>query len=376
MPENRYPYTLAWISPEMFPEPGGIGHQAAYLCKELHHLGFSVSLLAGTSQTSPAMARVFDQTLPFSVERLFFRRPAQFIYLQRIWRFFKIVRQNRIIVCSGKWPLLLGGIFSRMYPRNWVAVVHGSELDLPSRFFRRWMNWSLGGMKKVIAVSEYTADHLPPLKGKKSLQIKVIGNGVDLEEFANVGTNGFTRERLGFPALITVGSVKERKGQQQVIAALPQIKKQFPDARYHVVGLPHDVPKLEKQVRALGLEDSVAFYGVQPREDMQHLLKASDIFLLPSQHTDSGDFEGYGIAILEANALGVPAIASAKSGSKDAIDAESGVLLDDSSPESISRAVASIISNSSRYERGARAFSSSRSWADVALAYKEFILGT
>lgn len=365
---------LAWIAPELFPEPGGIGNQAAFLVRELQAIGYEVSVVADTSMVSEAEAFQYDQQQPYRVQRIFRRRPVLFVYLKRCYRLWQSAKKHEVIVCSGKWPIWLGGFMTALFPKKeWIAVVHGSELDLKGGLQRWYMSRSIQRFAKIIAVSKYTADHLPKFTRRNQPKVRVIGNGVSTEEFSSVTMNGYSAGELGFPALITVGSVKERKGQRKVIEALPEIRKKYPEATYHVVGLPHESAALRKLADRLGLNGAVKFYGAQSREKVQHLLKASDIFLLPSQHTQAGDFEGYGIAILEANALGVPAIASSKSGSSDAVTQQSGILLDDASPEALTDAVSNILDRADAYAQGALAFSDTRNWKRVAQAYHEFI---
>ena len=364
---------LLWVAPEMYPEPGGIGNQTAYLAKHLAELGYRITVLADTTLIGEAEAQTFDARQPYTVLRMLRRRFAWLTYLERISRMHRQVRRHRQVVCSGKWPIWLMGVLAPWYRREWVAVVHGSELDLPSGLGRWWLQRSLSRAHKIIAVSAYTAKHLPNFKGARVPKVEVIGNGIDPEEFSGVGVNGFQRPEHGYPALITVGSVKERKGQRKVIEALPKILEQYPKARYHIVGLPHEESALRRRAQELGLQDAVVFHGVQPRETVQHLLKASDVFLLPSQHTDRGDFEGYGIAILEANVLGVPAVASQHSGSSDAVTDDSGLLIDQATPETLAGAVDRLMEQRDQYAAGARQFARTRSWKAVAQAYHQFL---
>ncbi|HAA11417.1 MAG TPA: glycosyltransferase [Cytophagales bacterium] len=373
MPQLPPSRSLLWIAPELFPEPGGIGNQAAYMAGHLSLLGWKVTVLADTCLISAQEAKAFDKKQPYTIRRIFRSRAVWATYWKRIQNFYAQAKRNEVVVCSGKWPIWVAGLVSPFLSRKWVAVVHGSELDLSRLVGRWWLRRSLRRFDKVIAVSSYTAQHLPSF-GPKGPQVQVIGNGIEPTEFERVGMNGYSRSTHGYPALITVGSVKERKGQRKVIEAMPHILKQFPNAKYHVVGLPNETDALRNLADSLGLNGTVKFYGVQSREATQHLLKASDVFLLPSQHTEKGDFEGYGIAILEANALGVPAVASLHSGSRDAMNDESGVLVEDASPKDLTEAIATIVKKPESYSKAAIQFSKSRSWERVAQEYHKLLL--
>src|SRR5690606_31963881 len=83
-------------------------------------------------------------------------------------------------------------------------------------------------------------------------------------------------------SIITVGNVTSRKGQQNVIKALPEIKKQFPDVVYHIVGLPTQKQKFSDLAKELQVENSVVFHGALSNEELHKKLSESKIFFMLS----------------------------------------------------------------------------------------------
>jgi phosphatidylinositol alpha-1,6-mannosyltransferase len=78
----------------------------------------------------------------------------------------------------------------------------------------------------------------------------------------------------------------------------------------------------------LGVESHVIFVGAVPYDEAPAFYSASDVFAMPNRERP-GDFEGFGIVFLEANARGLPVIGGRSGGAQDAVaDGESGYLVD------------------------------------------------
>src|SRR5690606_11393034 len=123
----------------------------------------------------------------------------------------------------------------------------------------------------------------------------------------------------GHPVLTTVGRVSTRKGQLQVINLLPELKKRYPEIHYHCIGIPTEAADFFEQAKVLGVDQQVTFHGAVDDQTLKEMLLATEVFVMLSTESPTGDVEGFGIAILEANALGIPAIGSKGCGIEDAI---------------------------------------------------------
>jgi phosphatidylinositol alpha-1,6-mannosyltransferase len=151
-----------------------------------------------------------------------------------------------------------------------------------------------------------------------------------------------------------------------VIKALPGLVQKFPQVHYHMVGLPTYQNALQSLCKELKVTDHVSFHGRLPqKEDLLHAYASADIFIMLSENQPDGDVEGFGIAILEANAFGIPAIGAKGCGIEDAISLASGILVDGDNPQEISAAVETILNNYEAYSKGARAWSEKYNWADL-----------
>ena len=169
---------------------------------------------------------------------------------------------------------------------------------------------------------------------------------------------------------MTVGNVTPRKGQENVINAMPVIKEHFPGVRYHVIGKPTIKEKLVERCKELNLNGSVSFYGAVSRPELLLKLSSAKVKLMLSNHTREGDFEGFGIAVLEANAFGVPVIGTKDSGIADAIiDGQTGILVNPLDPVAITKALHQILDNYGDYSKNAKEWALQHDWKIIVKEY-------
>jgi len=141
-----------------------------------------------------------------------------------------------------------------------------------------------------------------------------------------------------------------------------------------VVGIPTEKKNFENLARKLGVFNSVKFYGSVSEEEKCNLLRSSDIFIMLSESTKWGDIEGFGIAILEANSLGLPAIGSLGCGIEEAVkDQFSGYLVDINDKEKILEKVEKLLKHYDQYSNNAKSWSTSFSWDKVIHNYIHII---
>lgn len=354
------------LTSEFPPQPGGIGNHALHLANGLQANGFEVKLICDTRSKSGEEELCFDKELSFEVIRIPRRKILLFSYLNRIFTAISLMGKCEVVICTGKFSLWLGAFLSVFYKRQFVAIIHGSEIKLPNRILRKFTDWSIKHFDKIIAVSNYTKSLISHLNLKN---IYVISNGFQMKLPKN--SEGKNKP---VPVLITVGNVTQRKGQHNVINALPAILKKFPDVKYHIVGIPTEQSKLEKLALKLGVESSVVFFGKVSDNHKMELLQQADIFVMLSESTKRGDVEGFGIAILEANALGIPSIGAKGCGIEDAIkDGYSGKLVHNKDPEEFLFSLKEILNNYEDYSRQAKTWSMDFSWDRIIKKYLDVL---
>ena len=356
------------IASEFPPEPGGIGNHAYNLAKQFTYNGYDVSVIADHRLRDSKNEIVFDRKLSFNIIRIKIRSIRVLMYVSRIFQIFKHTYLNEVIIASGKFPLWVVSLTTLFLKKKvFIAIIHGSEVNFKKTILRKSVDLSLGKFHHIVAVSNYTKSLISYLNLPN---IIVIPNGFELSETFKTSS----KKEIGNPSLITVGSVSDRKGQMNVIYALPYLIKSYPEIHYHMVGKPYKKDKFFNLAKKLGVDSYITFHGSVSEERKIDLLQNSDIFAMLSQNTSSGDVEGFGIAILEANSLGIPAIGAKGCGIEDAIlDYKSGILIQNDNPLEFEKSIKTILKNYDSFCHESKLWASKFSWKNITREYVKIL---
>lgn len=217
---------------------------------------------------------------------------------------------------------LLGAIAAKMAGVPSVAHVHGLNSATCFQY-----------STAIIAVSDAVKSHLC-LQGIKPEKIHVVHNGVDLSHFSG---NPFPHTPHA-PTFGVFGRLSPEKGQRVAIEALFLVTREHPNARLMIVGDGKDRDDLIISAKALGIEANVEFAGFQP--DIREFMARCDAVIVPSVR------EGFGLAAVEAMAMGKPVVASAVGGLPEiVVENKTGFLIPPSNPQALSDALLRLISN-------------------------------
>jgi phosphatidyl-myo-inositol dimannoside synthase len=360
------------ISSEFPPLPGGIGNHALHLAFHLQKNKKQVTVITDQRNEILEIDLDFDSKQPFTVKRIKLEKLVFWTYFKRISESFWFIKKNKkaTIICSGKFQLWLGACLKVMFStRKGIAVVHGSEIAAGGKWSQKITKWSFSKYDSLIAVSEFTKNLI--LEKKPNLEVTVINNGFS---FSEKEIPILDYKLKGNPKIVTVGNVTFRKGQQNVIRALPKLKEKFPEVQYHIIGILTEKDTFELLAKSLDVQDNCTFHGALSDSEMKKILSNSDVFLMLSENLQNGDVEGFGIAILEANYFGLPAIGSKNSGIADAIKHNySGKLVNSNNEIEILEALTEIMRNYSKYSDQAKLWSLNFDWKIIIQKYLEII---
>jgi glycosyltransferase involved in cell wall biosynthesis len=255
-----------------------------------------------------------------------------------------------LVICGHLHLLPLAWLAARHQQARLALIIHGFEAFGPSRY--PLSNLLIDRIDAFIAVSRYSADRFVRWSHVARERGFVLPNCVDVNRFTPAERDRRLVDRYGLHSskvMLTVGRMaagERYKGFDEVINLMPQLFQRFPDLKYLIVGDGSDRGRLEATVKALGLSKDVIFAGHIPESEKVAHYNLADVFVLPSYG------EGFGIALIEAAACGIPIVGSAVDGSRDALlDGRLGRLVDPKKPDELVEAISAAMSGTRRRAR-------------------------
>ena len=227
----------------------------------------------------------------------------------------------------------------------------------------------------VISDTKYTADSIAKNAGVPRGSIRVVYKGVDLEKF----TVKAAPEKYKNHNMLFVGSNMERKGVADIVRAMPEILKEFPDARLTIIGRASKMykRKIESIIRKNGLNSVEILDGVASGEITRYYENANVFVLAPV-------IEDLAQVLLEAMSTKTPVVCTGVGANPEGVvDGVTGLLVKPKSPAQISDAVKKIFKNQKMAKemgeqgrkRAESLFASSRMLGETMRVYSEVLGG-
>ncbi|MFH1012728.1 MAG: glycosyltransferase family 4 protein [Candidatus Peregrinibacteria bacterium] len=313
------------------PHVGGAEKQMLLLAKHLSKRGIRVNLAYGKYSRIRDMrdefARVCEKV--FELNALHKHDPRHYFELKRLlrnekpdlvhlhlwnpgacrWAFFAATREKAPVVTTEHDPFELKGLKRAVKKMCLKRTAH------------------------TIAVSETGRRDLQEWYGIPDEKVSVVHNGIELERFLECREKAPLPVQPGDIVITCVAELHERKGHRYLLEAFSRLQKNTPTLRLMLVGL----GPLQRELEArYGNNDHIHFLGW--RDDVAEILRASDIFVLPSLK------EAFGLSVIEAMASGVAVIATASGGVPEIIEnGKSGILVPPASSEKLAEAISALL---------------------------------
>lgn len=194
----------------------------------------------------------------------------------------------------------------------------------------------------IVAISQGVKDSLITYLGSKNTQIKLINNGVQIASFNTA--HAYTKEDLDLNLqedtriIIQISSFTAQKDQDTLIKAMSLLPENM-----HLLLVGYGVLIEEKRelAKELHIEHRVHFLGY--RTDIPKLLKIADICVLSSH------YEGFGLAIVEGMAAGLPCIGSDVEGLSQVIG-DAGMLFEPENHIALKEEIDRLLSSKAYYD--------------------------
>jgi len=236
----------------------------------------------------------------------------------------------------------------RFLKENPVDIIHGNNRVSQ---FTAFLCWKLTGIPYVstfhgfykkhlgrklvkcdgirsIAITQAVADHIQEDFKISSRNTRVVYNGTDMDQLPVSLSKEDVRKKYkinGTPVMGIIARLTHEKNHKLAIGAFARLMSDFPQAILVLAGRGRLESQLRAMVKRKGLTNNVIFLHT---EKIGEILSVLDVCIHPATS------EGFGIAIIEAQAIGIPVVASYLGGMKEIIeDGSSGLLLKDASDE-------------------------------------------
>ena len=200
--------------------------------------------------------------------------------------------------------------------------------------FRAYLSSTL-----VSVPSKASGDLVQRRFGVPGNRVRVTPWGVDSERFHPTNTQARQGNRL-----LYVGPHEPRKGLPTLLEALAQLREEGLEVHLTTVGGGRQIDDLRRLAERLGVSECVQFLGHLPDpEDTQlpRIYSEADIFVFPSI------MEGFGLALLEAMASGLPVVATRASAIPEVVG-DAGLLVRPGSPQELAAALGTLIEHAQR----------------------------
>jgi len=357
--------TIILLAKGYLPDDGGIERYSTEIARGYAQNGYRVIALT-QSGAGPGVRR--DGRVAV-VDLGRGNQAALMIRFLFVWRRLRH-RFKPVIVHATTWRLSLPALFGGRRPPL-VVTVHGREIFVMKAPLRPVMRHALGRADRVLVVSDAIRQEARARAGLASGPWRVVWNGASyLDGSVETGPRpaGTPSSPVRIATLCRLVGRKNVPGAVRAAGLL--LRRGVTDFRYEIAGGGPDLPAVEREIAANGLQNYVVLLGRVDDEEVPVLYARSDIFLHPQIDLD-GDIEGFGLVIADAMTLGAAVVAGRDGGPADFVQpGVTGLLVDGTDDAAIADALELLITQPGRRaeiaEAGRRWAHDTLSWANAA----------
>jgi phosphatidylinositol alpha-1,6-mannosyltransferase len=369
--------SLLIVSYNFPPQIGGIEQLCVGLARALHELGIEVHVIA---KAQPGAAS-FDAHEPYTVHRYHAADVGLYASVAAL------LRQGHTRVLCMQWTSALWLAARRALtgtPETLGIMVLGKEIfpspksPFPKALLQQALQRVTSVATQLFPISHFTARLLRERVSNPNVHVLTLG--VDPGRLQRAAPDQIERLRAGRPGpfLLSTGRLVPRKGFDTLLRALPTLIRRHPTLHCFIAGDGPDRGRLVALAQELGVERHVEFLGRVSDAELHLLYSAVDLFVLLSRQDSQGtDVEGFGLVLLEAQAMGTPVVTTAEGGMPDAMQADvSGLLVDANDPLDFAERAGALLADAERRQRmsqAALAYAREQTWQAVARRLLEIL---
>jgi glycosyltransferase involved in cell wall biosynthesis len=244
-----------------------------------------------------------------------------------------------------------------------IVSVHGSDLytNLERPSWAAEVRAALRSASAIVCVSPSLARDVVALAGADPLRVTVIPNTYDATRFAFGERSPVAGRSTRF---VSVGRLVPVKGHDVLLRAFGMAVRAGLDANLEIIGDGPERGRLEAIAAEQGPDGRVQFSGALADDALISALGRADAFVLPSRR------EGFGVALVEALATGLPALATRSGGPDDIVGSGDGLLVPPEDEAALADGLAALARSLDEYDRPAIAARAAERFSPASVAWR------
>jgi L-malate glycosyltransferase len=346
------------------PHIGGVSSHTYLLAKELIKRGDEVYVLTYPHPEIHDIGGIHVESAPtVNIKGL----RGLFFFLTATFKMISLTKKYNLDVVHAHFlmpPGLIAVIASIITKKKTAVTVHGSDIFIQASkpILRTFIKFVLKRADYVAVVNETIKEKVLDLniKGMED-KIFLTPNAVDTEKYNPQVETDFIQEMglsSGKPSVLFVGNLVFQKGLEYLLEAKKLSKSNY---ELVIVGDGPLMGELQEMAKNQNIED-ITFVGA--RRDVQRIMPACDVFVLPSIS------EGFPITILEAFASGIPVVATSVGGIPGVVTEEVGIVVEPKNSIALAEAIEHILQDDSlRDKMGKAARKEALKYASIEIPY-------
>jgi glycosyltransferase involved in cell wall biosynthesis len=219
-------------------------------------------------------------------------------------------------------PASIAELVQRLAGTGFSISAHAKDIYLSSTSD---LQRKLTAAAFTVTCTHYNCEHLAGLT-QRPADVHLMYHGIDTERL-QPATQRADHPQIARPLLLSVGRLREKKGFPVLIEACRQLQAAGVNFRCQIIGYGLEQHRLQKLIRAHGLDNSIELLGKLGHAEVLERYRAASVFVLPCQIAGDGDRDGIPNVLLEAMAFELPVVSTRVSGIPEVIDDGSNGLL-------------------------------------------------
>ena len=313
---------LLMVSAHYFPDMGGIETHVHEVARRLVQRGIDVTLLTTMPQSTLTRLPRESESEGLRIIRVnAWSHTSDLCIAPEVYSVIKAGAWD-LVHCQGIHTIVppLAMLAAKRAHIPFVVTFHTGGHSSPLRNRVRSTQWQalrplLASAEHLIGVSRFEADYFRQVLHLSAQRFIVIPNGATLPVVPHR-----VAEKLDHTLIVSLGRLERYKGHQHMIATLPKIREQRPDARLLILGAGPYESSLRKLAHKVGVAEYVEIRAIpaSDRQAMAHTLLQASLVTLMSE------YEAHPVAVMEALSLHRPVLGIHTAGQREL--AEQGLI--------------------------------------------------